>query len=414
MMMLVISHSTALHRTLEQYLKKNYPGITYEIIFNDIDAVKKLQTSHNYKIILSDWDDDYVDGFKLLKLVRENPATRDIPFLMITEKHDSGNIIKCVSAGVSGYVKKPIDNEIIEQKIKPFFVKFNLQGPETIQKQINIKNLNIPPCPAIINDIRMELRKPAPAIDKIVAHIKKDVAVTAILLKFANSPVYGSGKVDDIVRALHVLGLKNFADMVLAALLQVSLKDTGIVTETFWKHSLASATLCSFIAGRMYPKHVDTAYLLGLFHDCAMPLLLKKFQGYEKYVDLAISNTVGIIEKEEEAFSTNHTEVSALIVKSWKVENIIVEAIKYHHSTELGTSRNLEYYTGAKELWSIIVLAEHLCQFFGFSGPLPIKSDEDFLKTYEKVMIELHMEVQDLKDLKDDAFTVIEKISDTF
>ncbi|QWR77384.1 HDOD domain-containing protein [Candidatus Magnetomonas plexicatena] len=413
-MMLVISHSLPLHRTLELYLKKYFSQITYEIVFNDTDAFKKLQTLTDLELILSDWDDDYVDGYKLLLFTRQNPATKDVPFVMITEKHDSGSILKCVSANVSGYVKKPIDDEIIEQKIKSFLGKVNIKTNESIQKQVNIKSLNIPPCPAIINDLRIELKKPTPAIDKITELIKKDVAVTAVLLKFANSPIYGSGKVDNIVRALQVLGLKNFADMVLAAMLHVTLKEIGNVTETFWKHSLASATLCSFIAGKTNPKHTDSAYLMGLFHDCAMPLLLKKFSGYEQYMDLAMSNSPGIIEKEDEEFSTNHTEVSAMVVKSWKVDTAIVEAIKYHHSTELGTSRSIEYYPQAKELWSIIILAEHLCQYYGFSGASLIKSDEDFFSIYEKAMIELRMEIQDIKDLKDDAFSVIENISVTF
>ncbi|MBF0520543.1 MAG: HDOD domain-containing protein [Nitrospirae bacterium] len=413
-MMLVISHSLDLHRTLELYLKKHFSWITYEKVFNDTDAFKKLQTIKDLELILSDWDDDYVDGYKLLLFSRQNPATKDLPFVMITEKHDGGSILKCVSANVSGYIKKPIDNEIIEQKLKSFLGKIYVRTNEAIQKQVNIKSLNIPPCPVIINDLRTELNKPTPALDKITELIRKDVAVTAVLLKFANSPIYGSGKVDNIVRALQVLGIKNFADMILAALLHVSLKKIGNVTETFWRHSLASATLCSFIAGKTNSKHTDSAYLMGLFHDCALPLLLNKFQEYGKYVDMAMSNSVEIIDKEDNEFSTNHAEVSALVVKSWKVDSSIVEAIKYHHNTELGTPRSMEHYSEAKELWNVIILAEHLSQYYGFSGASLIKSDEDFFNVYEKAMTELRMDVQDIKDLKEDAFTVIENISSTF
>ncbi|MEO5356571.1 MAG: response regulator [Nitrospirae bacterium YQR-1] len=413
-MLLVVSHSIVLHRVLEHYLKKNFPHIVCDKVFNDIDAVSRLQGNEKYELILSDWDDDYVDGYKLLTLVRENPVTKSVPFVIISEKHDSESIIKCVNASVSGVVKKPVDADVIEQKLKPFFEKLNIQSSDIVKKQVNIQSLNIPPCPAIINELRGELKRTTPALDKIVEYIKKDVALTASLIKLASSPIYGAGKVESVLRALHVLGLENFTNMVLAALLQNSIKDSGIVTETFWRHSLTSAVLCSFIANKKYPKLVDTAYLAGLFHDCSIPLFLKRFPGYEKHADLALSNSTEGIGQEEQHYSTNHAEVSAIVVKTWKVQDCVVEAVRYHHSVDVGTPRNSGYYQNVREVWSIVVLAEHISQYYGYSGMLPIKSDEDFFNVYEKAMVELHMDVLDIKDLKDDAFSVIENISETF
>ncbi|QWR77383.1 HDOD domain-containing protein [Candidatus Magnetomonas plexicatena] len=413
-MLLIVSHSIVLHRVLEHYLKKHFPHITYDKVFNDIDAVKILEGSTTYELILSDWDEEFVDGFKLLTMVRENPVTKHIPFVIITEKQDSGSIIKCVNVSVSGFVRKPVDFDVIEQKIKPFFEKVNVTGSEVVKKQVVINSLNIPPCPAIINVLRAELKKQTPALDKIVEYIKKDVALTASIIKLASSPIYGAGKVDTVLRALNILGLDNFANMVLAAVLQNAIKEIGVVTETFWRHSLTSAVLCSFIANKKHPKHAEIAYLAGLFHDCSIPLFLKRFPDYEKYADLALSNSTGGIELEDKHYSTNHSDVSALIVKTWKVEDVIVEAVRYHHSADIGTPRNMGIYQDVRELWAILVLAEHISQYYGYSGAMPINSDEDFFNVYEKAMVELQFDVIDIRDLKEDASMILETISDTF
>ncbi|MBF0464979.1 MAG: HDOD domain-containing protein [Nitrospirae bacterium] len=413
-MLLIVSHSIVLHRVLEHYLKKYFPHITYDKIFNDIDGVKILEEGGTYELILSDWDDDYVDGFKLLTMVRENPETKQVPFVIITEKHDGGSILKCVNASVSGFVKKPVDFDVIDQKIKPFFEKVNVTGSDVVRKQVAIKSLNIPPCPAIVNVLRAELKKQTPALDKIVEYIQKDVALTSSIIKLASSPIYGAGRVESVLRALHILGLDNFANMVLAAILQEAIKDIGVVTETFWRHSLTSAVLCSFIANRKHPKHADIAYLAGLFHDCSIPLFLKRFPGYEKHADLALSNSTDGIALEDKQYSTNHSDVSALVVKTWKVEDVIVEAVRYHHSVDIGTPLNSAHYRDVRELWAILVLAEHISQYYGYSGTMPIKSDEDFFNVYEKAMVELQLDVIDIRDLKEDAGEVLENIADTF
>jgi len=413
-MVLLVSHSLILHKIIEIYLGKNFPGITVDKVTNDIDAVKKIQASNNYKLILSDWDIEYVDGYKLLVTVRQVFNNKDIPFIIITEKRDKESILKCIQASATGYVMKPVDDDVIDQKIKSYFEKLAPQNIASVKKQVSMSSMNIPSCPAIITELYTELKKPKPNLRDIVERIKKDVAVTATLIKLANSPIYGAGKVDGIERALNVLGLNNFKNMVLASALQNSVKEVGIVSEAFWRHSVASATVCSYLSKRKAPELVDSAYLTGLFHDCAIPLFLKKFPDYEKIFDAALAVSTDVTQLEDKEFITNHADMGALIVKGWKVEDKIIEAIKYHHNSDIKTAKTLEYYRSARQLWAILVLSEHICHHYGYGGISPARSDEEFLEIFEETAVVMNLDIQDVKDLKDDAFAIIKNITGSF
>ncbi|MBF0321185.1 MAG: HDOD domain-containing protein [Nitrospirae bacterium] len=413
-MVLLITHSMALQKALETYIKKNYPTIEIDTVHNDIDGTKKIASDNTYKLILSDWDLDFVNGYELLVNVRNSQKYKDLPFVIITDKRDKESILSCIKASVTAYVMQPIDTEVIDQKIAPLLVKVAPKGTDTQQKQAAAKPIDIPPCPAIIIELYKELKKPTPSFATIIGNIKKDIYVTATLIKLANSPIYGMGKVDTVERALQVLGLKNFNNMILASALHKSIKDSGAATDGFWKHSVATATTCSYIAGKKSPGHVDAAYLVGLFHDCAIPLFLKRHASYEEIVNLSLAGFIEAAAYENKQYQTNHAEMSAFIVKTWGMPHMIYEAIRHHHCRDFKPQVDSSSNPEAKKLWAILVLAEHICHYYGYSSVVPLMPDADFAKVFEKALIELNMDVIDLKDMKEDADTVLKTISDSF
>ncbi|MBF0537965.1 MAG: HDOD domain-containing protein [Nitrospirae bacterium] len=401
-------------KAIESYLKNNFPQIAVDIVYNDEDAIKKLGEGKTYDLIVSDWDYEYVDGHKLLVRLRQGKKMASVPFIIITQRRDKASIMACLSASVTEYIMKPVENHVIEQKLRPFLEKIKDKPPEDPKKQISIASVKIPPCPTIINELYSELKKPKPSLNNIIEHIKKDVSITAVLIKLANSPVYAAGRVDSVERALHVLGLNAFNSMILSAALESSLKDAGIVTEKFWKHSFATATMCGYVAKKRAPKYVDSAYLVGLFHDCAIPLFLKRFDDYEGIADYAMANTLEVIELEEAKYKSNHADIGSLIVKTWGIGDKYSKVIRHHHSRDSETSQDSPNYEEVKQLWAILILAEHICLSYGYSGTAPVQTDDDFVSKHDKALAGLHMDVLDVKDFKEDAYTILESIADDF
>ncbi|KJU83854.1 signal transduction protein [Candidatus Magnetobacterium bavaricum] len=411
-MLLIISHSMPIIKVIEGYVKNSFPHIALDIVYNDTDAFKKLQEKKDYELIISDWDYEYVDGHKLLVKLRKDKMMASVPFIIITQRRDRESIMVCLNASVTEYIMKPIENHALEQKLKPYLEKIKAKAPEDPKKQqVSITVLKIPPCPTIVTELYSELKKPKPSLTKMIEQIKKDVSVASLLIKLANSPVYASGKVDSVERALNILGLNAFSSMVLSVALQGSLKEAGIVSEKFWKHSLACATVCGYIARKQALQCVDSAYLIGLFHDCAIPLFLKKFSDYEDIADLAMSGAIEVIEQEDGRYNSNHADIGSLIVKTWGIGDKYFKVIRNHHSIEIDVSHGAANYEEVKQLWAILTLAEHICLSYGYSGTAPVQTDEDFASIHDKALADLHLDILDIKDLKEDAYNVLESIS---
>lgn len=80
--------------------------------------------------------------------------------------------------------------------------------------------------------------------------ILNDPALTAKLLKFANSSYFGlSGRVDTVLRAISIIGHKELRNLVVASSVTETFKDipSNLVNmDTFWYHSVTSGGYRSF------------------------------------------------------------------------------------------------------------------------------------------------------------------------
>ena len=69
-------------------------------------------------LILLDIMMPIMDGFEVLKELKKNEETKDIPVIMLTALDSEQNIEKCLKLGAVGYIPKPFEPEIILKKIK--------------------------------------------------------------------------------------------------------------------------------------------------------------------------------------------------------------------------------------------------------------------------------------------------------
>jgi two-component system, chemotaxis family, chemotaxis protein CheY len=84
---------------------------------NGLQALEKLHLKR-YDLILSDWNMDGMSGFDLLKIVRTQEATRDMPFVLVTAESKPENIMAAKVAGASGYLVKPFKLDVLEKTLE--------------------------------------------------------------------------------------------------------------------------------------------------------------------------------------------------------------------------------------------------------------------------------------------------------
>lgn len=85
-----------------------------------VDALSKLRATP-FDFIVSDWNMPNMMGLDLLKAVRADDQLKEIPFLMITAESQKENVVQAVQAGVSNYVVKPFNQDVIETKLLQIF-----------------------------------------------------------------------------------------------------------------------------------------------------------------------------------------------------------------------------------------------------------------------------------------------------
>lgn len=86
-------------------------------------ALEKLQKAP-YGLVLSDWNMEPMDGLTLLTKIREAPALKNTPVILITAESKPENIIRAKQAGVNNYIVKPFNGVTLKEKISAVLGNF--------------------------------------------------------------------------------------------------------------------------------------------------------------------------------------------------------------------------------------------------------------------------------------------------
>jgi CheY-like chemotaxis protein len=85
-------------------------GMEVSTAENGTQALERLETKPNVDIILMDVMMPDMDGYETMRAIRRSPRHGDVPIVAVTAKAMKGDREKCLEAGASDYVAKPIDS----------------------------------------------------------------------------------------------------------------------------------------------------------------------------------------------------------------------------------------------------------------------------------------------------------------
>lgn len=91
----------------------------YGVLSVDSGAAALSIVAHSVPdIILLDYMMPQMNGIEVLRTLRANPATRDVPVIMVTARAESEATVEALDAGADDYVTKPIDFEVLRARIE--------------------------------------------------------------------------------------------------------------------------------------------------------------------------------------------------------------------------------------------------------------------------------------------------------
>jgi class 3 adenylate cyclase len=94
------------------------------------EAIALLE-KEQFNLVLLDLMMPDLNGDEVLKIIKANPATRDIPVVMISADTDTEKISKCIELGADDYLAKPFNPIILRARISSALRRRSLRALET-------------------------------------------------------------------------------------------------------------------------------------------------------------------------------------------------------------------------------------------------------------------------------------------
>jgi HAMP domain-containing protein/CheY-like chemotaxis protein/signal transduction histidine kinase len=86
-------------------------GMTVQTAGTGREAIETLESTPDLAIVLMDIMMPEMDGYETMQVIRQNPSFRRLPIIALTAKAMKGDREKCLEAGASEYLAKPVNTE---------------------------------------------------------------------------------------------------------------------------------------------------------------------------------------------------------------------------------------------------------------------------------------------------------------
>jgi HD-like signal output (HDOD) protein len=199
-----------------------------------------------------------------------------------------------------------------------------------------LAGVTLPPQPGTLLDINRERAKVEPDVEAVARIIERDLSVAAAVLKTINSPWFGlPKKVESVRQAVVLLGMPNVVNVVIALAMKSAIQgDNQAGIDRLFDEANDTALVLSSVMREVPIMSADKAYLLGLFRDCGMPILLQRFPQYAEVLrEAAKRPEQPLTDIEDARLRTDHAVVGALMSRHWHLPEEIGTIILNHHRT---------------------------------------------------------------------------------
>lgn len=192
---------------------------------------------------------------------------------------------------------------------------------------------HLPSVPKVVQEVMQIMHQPEPDINALAKVINCDAAISAKVLRMANSSYYGATRtIKTINDAVAMIGLSKLNTLVVASGVTGAFTDIpGMDLKKFWRHSLVTASVSREIA-KVLGQDPEVAYLSGLIHNIGTLLMHIVFP--KSGEDIAsVCKGASVEERrlvEHNILGIDHCQVGEDLAKRWNFPDEIQRVIRYY------------------------------------------------------------------------------------
>lgn len=132
---LVVEDNPELQTYIQLVLKDHYQ---VALAGNGQAALDHINTVGQPDLIISDLMMPIMDGYQLLKKLKEDAATKQLPAIMLTARSEKDDRLKALRIGVDDYLTKPFDEEELLIRISNLLKNQSIRKEAALQEQQEI------------------------------------------------------------------------------------------------------------------------------------------------------------------------------------------------------------------------------------------------------------------------------------
>lgn len=262
-------------------------------------------------------------------------------------------------------------------------------------QQIKDDSLVLPSLPEVCLKVRDVAEDIESSIPQLADLIIQDAALTARVIKVANSPLVRTpSEVTDLVTAISRLGINFTSSLAMGLAMEQLFQATSDVVDkrmrSLWHQSTEVASICHVLASHYTKLHAEEALLAGLIHKIgALPVL--------KYAEdnNALLNDGLALDKLIEKL---HPVIGTHILKAWRfpreILNVPSQYLKFDREID-----QVDYV----DLVTVAVLQIHANSDHPYA-----KLDWNEIHAFERVGLDPEMDIAEAIELDDDIGNLLD------
>lgn len=289
-------------------------------------------------------------------------------------------------------------------------VDANLKPPAELIQALKKRQGKLQMLPAVAQEALQLVKNPECSISQFIAVIKRDVKLSADILKMANSKLYCPvTPIVDLNRCVMRVGFRECQYLILSASIASLMHRVTMaqewVRETLWRHSFTTALLATRINRTFHLGFQGEEFTAGLLHDFGRILFAMVVpESFLKFDPLDFDESPELLAREFEATGTDHCRLGAWFTHGNQLPQPIPSVILNHHQPELAEKH--------QRLTALIAVADQLAndwqrlgdrmmEDFALPSALSLLSDDDngdfaasFARIAPLLLAEAHRDAQ--------------------